>query len=414
MRKLALLLLLNISLLFAPSPGPQDTVCGRYVHLTGYAGFTLNADTYGFIKPAIRPGMLFEPQSQRQSRPLFILAGSAAGYTWYYITLPFKKYLYNLYSSFSRGIYPQHFIYPFGTFYISFVLLNLLVLWLSLYVFEKIYLLVQGKRDVAMYALMVLIASNPVTKGFIWAVHQQMFTLLTPLWCVYVLMKMNKRESVIPFTYSATMAFAGGLLLLVYGNFLMLLPTLLVGFNLNYTRHRPGYRWLSLTACNALLILLFLLPTMSWIGLLKINGITYYSFEFGAYRQLVWIKDLLSISPGAFFSMFAQHTISYLGTMKDVLIILAGSGVVWWVARARPKMDNHVMAVLVVLGLFFIFYWLLGFYANRLTFVLVPVICCLLVVIGKQTLHQKPVPYILIASVLAWHLYVLFSKGPFC
>jgi hypothetical protein len=417
MRKLALALLLNISLLFSPAPKPADIVCGRYVHITRSAGFTLNRDTYGFIRPAIWPRMLFDQRSPRQSRPLFILAGSAAGYVCYYTTLPFQQQLYRLYSSFSRGIFPDHLIYPLGTFYISFVLLNILLVWLSLYLFEKIYLLLQGKSRYGMYvmyAVMVVIASNRVTKGFIWTVHQQMFALFTPLLCIYLLLRFIKKESLVPYKYNAALALGGGLLLLVYGNFLLLLPVLLFGFTRNYRQYASPGGWKKLIGRNVLLVLLFLLPTLGWIGLLKLNGISYYSQELVSYRQLVWIKDLLSISPVAFFTVLGKYSAAFIGSMKDVWIVLAGAVTLLVLARASWKMDRKVTAILFILGLFVTFYWLLGFYAERLTFTLAPVICCLLVALGKQALYKKQVLYPLIVFALSWHLYMLLRPGPYC
>ena len=138
MKKLILILLLNISLLFSPSPVPGTTIAyGRYVSLNRHAGFFINPDAYGFILPAISPKQLFEYQSQRQNRPLFVIAGSAIGYTINFLTYPIHRPLLELYGKFWRGAYPKEKIISLGNFYLGFILLNILILWLSLFYLKK-------------------------------------------------------------------------------------------------------------------------------------------------------------------------------------------------------------------------------------------------------------------------------------
>src|SRR4029077_21092530 len=104
MKKLFLILILNVSLLFSPAPiaGTTDPN-GRYVSLNRYAGFFLNPDTYGYIFPAISPKQLMQPSAQRQSRPLYILACSAIGYSITFLTTPIHRQLLNFYRKFWRG-----------------------------------------------------------------------------------------------------------------------------------------------------------------------------------------------------------------------------------------------------------------------------------------------------------------------
>src|SRR5450631_1184016 len=199
MKKLLFILVLNISLLFSPPPiaGTTDPN-GRYISLNRFAGFFLNPDTYGFIFPAIHPKLLFEDHALRQSRPLFILAGSVMGYSVTFLSWPVHQQLQNFYGKFYRGIYGKENILLIGNFYLGFILLNILILWLALFLFEKIfYILVKRPEteNVSMYLLMVFIVSNPVTKAFFWTVHQQMFAFLTPLLCFYILLRFRNSNS---------------------------------------------------------------------------------------------------------------------------------------------------------------------------------------------------------------------------
>jgi hypothetical protein len=104
MKKFLLLVFINASLLFSPAPQPSD-VCGRYIRLGHFGGFTLNPDTYGFLFPAMHPILLLKNESHRQSRPLFILAGTTIGYTLYFLSMPFHPYLRPLFKRFWTGAY---------------------------------------------------------------------------------------------------------------------------------------------------------------------------------------------------------------------------------------------------------------------------------------------------------------------
>ncbi|HEY4155275.1 MAG TPA: hypothetical protein VGM24_07600, partial [Puia sp.] len=324
MKKLLLILTLNISLLFSPPPKAGTTdPNGRYVSLSPFAGFFLNPDTYGFIFPAIEPGQLLTSQSQRQSRPLFILAGSAIGYAITGLTWPFHNRLLRLYGAFWRGTYPADRILLIGNFYLGFLLLNVLVLWLSLFLFERIFFSgIRRSRDAeySLYFLMVFIVSNPVTKAFFWTVHQQMFSFLTPIFCIYVLLWFNRRPDALSGRQMIMLFLGGGALLLVYGNFLLLLPVMLFGFFQQF-RKFPGQESRLLLKASGL-FLVFFLPTILWIGILKWTGVSYYSFELQGYHEIIWIPETLHYSVGSFLKQLGQNTLEFLGTLRQFGILM--------------------------------------------------------------------------------------------
>ena len=418
MKKLILILLLNFSLLFSPSPIPGTTIAyGRYVSLNRHAGFFINPDAYGFILPAISPKQLLEFHSQRQNRPLFVVAGSAMGYTINLLTYPIRHPLMELYGKFWRGAYPKEQIFSLGNFYAGFILLNILILWLALFLFEKIFNILVGATPgsrLPMFLLMVFFVSNPVTKAFFWTVHQQMFALLTPLLCIYILIRFNTREYPVSFKQTALIYLLGGLLLLVYGNFILLLPSLLFAFIYQEIKRGNLKNWFSLLLKTGMLTGIFFIPTLAWIEILHMNGVEYYNFEMKVYHHLVWIPETLHQSFELFFQQLIANTVEYFLTMRVILIWILSSLVIFFFGKIRLTGIPRLFLEITYVFLYsFLFYWILGAYFERLTYTLIPILVCFwLVVLGSQ-LTGKRITFILSSLALSWHLYILMSYGPF-
>ncbi len=418
MKKLMLILVLNVTLLFSPPPTPGTTdPNGRYVRLGKSAGFYLNPDTYHFIFPAIRPEELLEQNAQRQSRPLYILAGSAVGYTITILTWPIRSQLKNLYKGFWRGIYPREDILLIGNFYLAFLLLNMLVLWLSLLLFEKIFLRMIPlcrASEISMILLMVFIVSNQVTKTFFWAVHQQMFTFLTPLVCIYLLMRGSELESPLPFLKMAGVFFLAGLCLLIYGNFLLLLPCLIYSYIMQARQLILHKGWPRIFSWSILLCFIFFIPTLAWIGALQLGGIEYYSFELKHYHQLVWIKESLDISWTQFLQQLKLNTSYFIGTLKDLLIFLGFTLGIFTFSKFRLHLrSQEFQHIALVFFLFFLFFWLLGYYKERLIDTFIPIILCFWIITMKDNVINGKAIFFLSSLALVWHCYVLTSYGPF-
>jgi hypothetical protein len=418
MRKLLLIMVLNICLLFSPQPKTGTTdPNGRYISLNSYAGFFLNPDTYGFIFPAIHPSLLFENRALRQSRPLYILAGSALGRSITFLSWPLHQQLFRFYGKFWRGTYPRENILLIGNFYLGYFFLNILILWTALFLFEKIFNILVRRTERSQfcaYLLKVFIASNPITKAFFWTVHQQMFAMLTPLLCIYILFRLCQPERVDSLLHMAGFFFIAGLLLLMYGNFLLMLPALLYCFLYQKIKTvRSGFGTTIFLRC-VLLIILFFIPTICWISILRLKGVVYYSFEVNYYHQLIWIPETLNRSFSQFIRQFLSNSFHYILTMKQLLIlsvfsiILLGSGKIY-----ISRTENFFVSILFVLLSFFLFYWLLGFYEERLTDTLIPLIICFWVVMIRQKIVTARYIYLLSSLALTWQMYVLFSYGPF-
>ena len=419
MKKLLLILILHVSLLFSPPPETGKTDPNvRYVSINRYAGFFLNPDTYGFIFPAIKPGLLIINRSQRQSRPLFILTGSAIGYSINFLTWPIRQQITNFYRKFWRGTYSEKQILLIGDFYLGYLLVNLLILWIALYLFEKIFFDSRNAgpkgRNCYKYFPMIFIASNPVTKAFFWTVHQQMFALLTPILCVYILYRFYRITVAVSYMKMLGFFLAAGLLLLMYGNFILLLPVLLICFIRNLKEYKSFKQWPGALMKASGLIMAFFLPTILWIGILKGYGVSYYNFEMQEYHQVIWIPEALNHSVSLFLTQLRENTLEYFQTMRQLLILMFFSLIIFAYSKFDIPWGNRFLrGVLFIIFYFFLFYWLLGFYEARLTNTLIPLIVCFWLAGLQQRIREKKMIFILSSLALVWHSYVLFSYGPF-
>jgi hypothetical protein len=261
---------------------------------------------------------------------------------------------------------------------------------------------------------MVFIASNPVTKAFFWTPHQQMFAFLTPLLCIYLLFRFTYLLTPVSGLRLVGIFLLGGVLLLVYGNFILLLPTLIYCFiDLeNKSGDSKKRQTLLLKICG--LILMFFMPTICWIGILKLNGVVYYNIEIQQYRQLVWIPETLHQSVHLFFQQFLSNTHDYLLTMRELLILFVYSIVIFVSEKIKISGKNEFTKLTLFLFIsFFIFYWVLGTYFERLTNTMIPVFVCFWIAALGQRVTGKKFILILSSLALTWHLYVLMSYGPF-
>lgn len=398
----------TLSFWFSPAPLTEDEYCGTYLHLGPHAGFTANCDGFVYMEDARHPAHLLEPREVRQSRPLFILLGTAVGY-------PATWAVQGLHSS---GLLPERMVQklpakyqPLLGFYIGYVLLNYAVLLAALLLFRHLYYRLtagQGSRWV-LAALLVFLVSNQITKAFFWTVHQQMFTFLVPLLLLYVLLQL--RESPQWRARLPGLAVLGGLLALVYGSFVLGLPVLLYEAWRQQKAKSGAVRAVRL----ALLIGLFALPTILWIGLLKLRGVAYYNHEAEAYGQLVWLRASWQQAPPAFLELATHNLRLFLQTLPAVgPFLVVALGLTGWLRVRRPMQSGHPLPQLgALLLLQLVFLALLGYYKERLTFTLVPLLLLVLAVVLARLPAHRSAGWAVGMVALGWHIWQVLRYGPF-
>jgi hypothetical protein len=423
-----LILFVNISFLFSGPPdpiGPNSYCPHQYVRLNACMGVPVNCDEFTFIGAAVRPAYLKEQGFQRQSRPGYILLGTITGYTIYYALYPFHTKIQLLANQHLAGQFSPPELQKailYGSVYAGFIILNIIILFISMLIFEKSIILISGNwknKPWLLWMCLILLISNQVSKTFFWTAHQQMFTILTPLACLYTGLIIQKNKS--GRRKILVLSLYGGLLFLVYGNFLLLLPSIVFSYFLNLKDQKTLLGMSSLiTALMAGII--FFLPIALWIIYLKMTGVTFYSHEFSAFRQFVWIKDSLKISFSYFSTILYNNTTDFLKTSGSLFLSLLFLGAVL-LCRLEPgkpagikiiNQKNFAGNKILFFSFlsFIIFLWLIGYYADRLTFTLSPLLLFATVrFINAENLRIRT-QWILASIIIALHLYTVLFNAP--
>jgi hypothetical protein len=379
----------TISFLFSPKPHSTQEYCGKFYDISKHMGFVINCDSYEYARVSVSPSALFEEKSIRQSRPLFIILGSAVGYT-----------LYPLLRLFHLNIYESHFA--------GFLLINFILLLLSLFLLDTILIRATSLGTVERSAFLILLISNVVTKAFFWTAHQQMFTFLTPLLCVYAMQWLSVNKAASTKRISGISLFVG-LSMLVYGNFVLL--------GICFFAALIYYRF-SLVAI-ALSILLIALPTVIWLVILNYEGVAYYNHEIVHYRQFVWVADSLSVSISAFWEAMKTNDdifIHTFGSINLIIVVLVLAAIYHTLTNKVKTSDRSLVgACWLVLAITLPFVFFMGFYQERLTYTLMTPMLILISLYYSERL--KPIGKIrqvgLVLLVLTWHIYQVSRYGPF-
>jgi len=423
---LVIILLVNISFLFSPKPiEGKGTWYIEYIILNDYMGFPINIDSYEFLHASIKPSLLLKNQSVRQARPVYIWLASGIGYSLHTLSMPLHNNLYDFLKLHFSGKYNSKQLQKatlYGSHYMGYILLNLFIMVLSAFLFEKCLLKISRTKRVSTILvcfLLIFLNSHPISKAFFWTAHQQMFSVFCPILCIYIGLN---RERFLNSNYRLfTMSILCGLLLLLYGSFLLLLPLLLCSLLLQrYQAHNYNIAYLLGPVLTA--IGLFFVPYIIWVSVLKLNNVRFYNHELEHYRELIWMVDAWKISPSQFFKSLFKNLQLYIATFPYLLLyilVLLIPLIIYKVINPEifkgisTVRDKEILAF--VFFIFLGFFALLGYYVDRLTFSLTPPILlfigCLLVLNKAKKFLWDDI--VLIVVAVGWHIYNITSYGPF-
>ena len=391
----------------------------NYIKINNHMGIHVNSDAFAFIGAAIQPGYLFQDQYYRQSRPGYILAGTVLGYTIYYITYPIhsvikKKIQKSLSLKNTQAEREKDILY--FSFYAGFILLNIALMVFSLLLFDKIIYLSSGtwKNGWVLYIfILLMITGNNGTKYFFWTPHQQLFNILTPLLSIYagliLLQKRISRSRI--FIWS----FCCGLLLLMYGNFVLLFLTILMCSLYNCPAYKSNFT--SIAIKISISILFFALPTLIWILILSLNGVSFFNSEINSYRQFIWIADAAKISLHNLLYCGAVNTWYFLQTLGSLLLpLLLPAMTILYFLKNNISLSVLTQRIAII-PLFIciahvLFFWALGYYADRLTFSLMPFILYYFILLINQQKVDKKLEYALILLISISFLWIVFFEAP--
>jgi hypothetical protein len=425
---LLLIFLVAFSFLFSGPPdekGPNSYCPHQYVRLNALMGVPVNCDEFAFMGAAAHPGYLLQQNFQRQNRPLYVVFGTMTGYSIYYLLYPFHHTIQSLVDKklsgqFSNEEKQKAILY--GSIYIAYIILNFVILFFSILLFEKSIKMISGNWKNSkwlLYAFVIMLISNQVTKSFFWTVHQQMFTIFTPVACIYTGFFIQKNKTGIKSL--SLLSLIPGLLLLVYGNFILLLPVILFAYFLN-VRKEDNFSIFLFLKNTILITAIFASPTLLWIALLKLNGTPYYNHEVSTFRHFVWITDSVNISAGHFFSAFYERMIDFFKTwgcmlwsslLLTTIVVLRGTIPKNSVNEREQPIEINAMTLLIFLFLLFgAFLLLIGSYADRMTFSLAPILVFAASLLANKKSVSTKLQTGLIILIILIHFYTVFFNAP--
>jgi hypothetical protein len=386
-----------VSFLFSPSPKTEKDYCGQYIHLGTHAGFTFNCDAADYCMNADSPARMLGDSAVRQSRPLFVLLASAIGHPLQWLTNKLDLPLFR-----SMGEEAGRY----AGFYMGYILLNFLTLLLSLIFFESIAMYITGRsvNKWILLAFQVILVSNEITKAFFWTAHQQFFALLTPLITIWLVLRLTAQKRTQ--AEIAMLSFMCGLGMLLYGNFLTSFGTIVIVAYLTDRKVHLVHLLKNTT--------LFLLPTIAWISFCIYHHGHYYNHEVVVFRQLVWMKDALNISVGNFFSALTNNITAYLSSFGEmaffiVAAIVAAISIGKQLAHPPRALQSFITTGIILA----VFFMILGYYEERLTYTLLPVCLCIILLAYNRKRGEEQYPAVYLLAALAWHMYTVLSYGPF-
>jgi hypothetical protein len=397
-----------------------------------------NGDELGYIKAAYDPHNLLVQNEIRQSRPLYILQNTIIGWGLFYITDPFHKYmvqtpifkklgthLASLNSGVIRLLGSQVASYPnaqtpqyndfdlsvkIPIFFFAYILSNILILLLSLLLFEKIWKKATdiSSNSLLFFVLLWFLLSSVLTQYFFWSAHQQMCNILSPMFCIWICFSILD-GSIDKTAKLLALSLLGGVLMLYYGNFVLALPSIILTY---MYKHRKGFRFIHMALFSIGVAILFAIPTLSWILYLKTIGVKYYNHEVTGWREVVWVFDLIKLPPSKGIRLLASNAIYYSYSFRVfppcivwlvlVRVLLGGNGI-----ADTPIKKEFSFTLLICFISIFSFYYIVGFYALRLSYgTTVPLLCVTPLLLNKSRVSKEKT-WLLLIIVSAWYLFLI-------
>lgn len=381
----ALVIAATLPFLASPHPGANASPwCLNPVDLGGRLHVDLNCDSHVFLLLAEDPRRLLTEENRMwQSRPLYGTLGwmlampfRAAGLEAVGARLPDSAWAPG------RGGRPPGRLLPW---YAGFILLNALLLAASLMLFRQVAG-ARSFRDPAIILPVAVLLANTVTRGFFWTPHLQMFNVFVPVLSLWLFWWMQPRLGELGWARTAGIGVALGVCALAYGAFVVTaagaaLLLLARGGSLARRAARAGA-----------LLAAFALPIVAWMAFVVSRTGSFYSHEVARYRQFVWMADAAAHGPEAFAAALAHNLGQYAQVLGRVaafpaLVIAALVLAAHLLGGSRRGgAGEHArragVAVLVYLLVSVPFFALMGFYANRLAWTVVP---ALLVMMAMET-----------------------------
>jgi hypothetical protein len=236
---------------------------------------------------------------------------------------------------------------------------------------------------------LALLLLNEISKPFFWTPHLQIFNIFVPVLSLYLFRSIQERGTSLTWGHASGIGLLLGIASLAYGAFVVTAVgtffSLLAGqrFPASVKESFPRL------ARGVLVLGCFVAPLAAWVlFVIWWNG-SFYSFETACYRQFVWLVDVASEGGSALWLTLHRNVKRYLHTLVIVvalpvllLAVVTAIGYILGLARKQFRVDRDTGLSILWYGLASIpFYALMGYYATRLSWTIVP---ALLVVLGTM------------------------------
>lgn len=344
--------------------------CADIVPIVSHVNIIENCDSHGFIELAHDPRKIVG--NKWQARPLYLVLG-------WIMAIPFRVPRSVAYRA---GLTRDPFSNP-DPYYAGFVLLN----WLLMVGAAWVFLLLVGPGSLFESRILLpltILLVNEVTKAFFWTPHLQIFNVFVPLFIVAMVAWLDERVSRMTWRSFALVGVLLGLASLLYGVFVIAVLALTVALVRDTLRNKRNK--LPAIASAGAMLAAFLVPIELWRWLVISKTGAFSVLEIYRYHQFVWITEDIAQTPRRLLPDLVQNIGVFLHTLPVVIVFpaLVICGVVIAAQALEKPMTASANSTRVLRGILSYyavsipFYALMGFYATRLSWALVPPLALIL------------------------------------
>jgi len=352
----ALILVATHAMLLAPTP-PPGSHCVETQHVYGPLEMVLSCDSNHFVASAREPATLLQYESWNQARPLGVMVAS-------------------ILTRVEGVVLKSH--YPYGVRlqpgWLPYIILNFLLLLVSLMIFKRLNAPATVTAAAAVAVLSTFLVFSDVVKGFFWSAHTQMWNVLMPLLSIALAYSFLRRP-VRSWLFMAATGLLLGIGLLAYGSLIACAVSAVIAIVLGVWINHERPPLPQLAGKLFVFVLAFATPVLTWIAFVtRVTGV-FFSPEAKIFRQFVWIGDALKAGELAYQSraFFIEFSLHLAQVLLPALLLLA---IVFFVRIVSParlretiKERSHLLiAAGITFAVCLVFFYLMGFYRNRLEF----------------------------------------------
>ena len=368
-------------------------------------GFRLlfTCDSYEFLVLAKEPARVVTTSGVRQSRPLsFGLA--------YLIAQPIHFLPRITRTGPYRLLRPE---------YISYLIINFALIVVAMVWFTSLLQAdVNAPAGPELLFSLVVLSVNDITKVFFWSPHTQVYNLFIPCLTMYVTFRLIRRGEPLRTAQAALLGLAFGAGILIYGAFLIPVLSAVAIQLFLYRRLVPAVLVGAVT----------FVPYAAWVMFVRALTGSFYAHEVAKYRQYVWIADCAADGIAACGPVVTKNFWTFFTMAAPVilvpLVLVFCSRVARYVRPGPepvPQSTLHALglAIAMTFGITLVFLAMMGFYVQRLNWLLLPPILLALAVELRALRLSVPrratwrFDASVVAVAVAYIVVLLERQGPY-